>query len=159
MYGYGYGPENGGYGQSTQPSINWSTVLRMIRQIMSRESIDELTYDYLKCLSNNEKDEQLMDQMLEDERKHYDTLRRIYADITGQFPELEASTITIPDSYEDGLGSLLERKSRTVQLYVYLYLYSPVQYKGLIYPLLIDEQIHMQLINYLLIRKLFSQIF
>ncbi|MBM7095313.1 ferritin-like domain-containing protein [Bacillus sp. H-16] len=149
MYDSGYPPQSEAFGQQH----NYQMVLRLIRQIMGWESFDELMIDYLIGQTKDPGAEQILYDMRQDERNHYDTLAKIYTDISGQRSNVQTPSGSIPESYEAGLGEVLQRKGKMMKLYVHLYIHSPLQYQSILYPFLAEEQTHMQMINYLLIRK------
>ncbi|TMW70621.1 hypothetical protein [Alteribacter natronophilus] len=129
-------------------------VLRLLRQVIGRESQDEVLLDYVIGMSRDETAERLIYGMRTEERSQCDTLRQIYKQLSGTSVKLEEPDFSIPDSYQDAIGFLLERKSRTVQLYTYLYMYVPNQYQPVIFPFISDEHLHLHKLNYLLIRSM-----
>ncbi|WP_026690960.1 hypothetical protein [Alteribacter aurantiacus] len=131
----------------------YQTVLRLIRQLMGWESYGELMIDYLIGQTRDSDSEETLYVLRQDERNHYDTLAWMYTELSGQRANVQTPTEHVPEGYIDGLGIILKRKTKMMKLYVHLYIYSPQQYQGVLYPFLSEEQTHMHMINYLLIRK------
>ncbi|PYZ96883.1 hypothetical protein CR205_14495 [Alteribacter lacisalsi] len=141
-----------GYGG---PSSNqMEAVLRLLRQVIGRESQDEVLLDYVIGMSRDETSERLIYGMRTEERTQYDTLKQIYEQLSGRAVQIETPDFSIPDTFSDAMGYMLERKARTVQLYTYLYMYVPNQYQPVIYPFISEEHLHMHKLNYLLIRHI-----
>ncbi|MDG5786115.1 hypothetical protein QA612_01335 [Evansella sp. AB-P1] len=129
----------------------FQTSLDEILSIVKYESTDELLFDYLKVLVSLETHEEILDKMIKDERIHYETLKQIYYQLTQKLPEVDAPVFNIPESYVDGLTEILLRKSNVLQHYVVLLQYLPPMLAPIIYPMIIKEQTHMQLLNYLIV--------
>ncbi|MDQ0253962.1 hypothetical protein J2S74_001335 [Evansella vedderi] len=130
---------------------NLEVVLQIIKEIVKRESTDELLFDYLKVLAKNETHEELLDRMIQDERVQFYTLKHIYHQLTGSFPEVDAPTFNIPDSLEEGIREILLRKAKIVKLFVQLVYLLPPIYATYVYPFIVDEQTHMHLLNFILL--------
>lgn len=127
-------------------------VLRIILQIVRRESTDELLFDYLKVIAQDDETERILHSMLLDERTHFDTLKQVYFYITGRPAEVDAPIFERPESLRKGLSNMLLRKDRSAKLYTHLWLHLSPYYAYFVFPFIIDEQNHMSLINYLLIK-------
>ncbi|MFA9558620.1 ferritin-like domain-containing protein [Evansella sp. AB-rgal1] len=121
----------------------------LIKEIRQFESTDELIFDYLKVISKKEEHISLLQRMIESERIHYNILKDINYQLIGKVPDVDAPTFEVPDSFEEGLSEILLRKSNTIHLYVQLLNNLSPAFTSSIFPIIVEEQTHMQLLNYM----------
>lgn len=125
-------------------------IVESMKKIVRRESTDELTYDYLKVISKSKIAYQLLDRMIREKRKQYKILKDIYLQLFGRSIEVNAPTFQKPKSFPEGIRSLILKKSELIYEYVKLMQNLPAPYAPLIYPMIVEEQTHIALLNYLL---------
>ncbi|SDY08549.1 hypothetical protein SAMN05421736_101327 [Evansella caseinilytica] len=130
--------------------------LQIIRDFVSRESTDELLFDYLKVLAikedKNGEAAALLDRMIQEKRGQFRTLKSLYAQLTGRPPEVDAPFFKTPKSLEQGIADIFIRESENIRKFVRLWTQIPPVFAPYIYPMIIQEQTHLTILNYLLLK-------
>lgn len=126
--------------------------LSVIRQLARRESTEELLYDYLKVISGDPETERILHSVLLDERAQFSMLKNLYKHLTGVPLQVQAPTFIRPETLKEGLSGIMMRKAKKIKLYTQLINYLPGNYTLFLFSFINDEHVHMNLINFLLIK-------
>lgn len=100
------------------PQYALSRSLDLIKQAAGGEREDELFYDYLISVAPSQKDEEIIANIRDDEKKHAQMFRQIYCEITGMtIPSGEEEQFVKPKSYLDGIERALFGELAAVEKY------------------------------------------
>ncbi len=98
-----------------QPFFQRVTNPQQIRDMMTTESTDVITLDYLSALANTDQKRNLWRQLLQRRREHYDWLRGLYYYLTGMYPEVDQETFKRPESYQLGMQDQIQHYQNRLQ--------------------------------------------
>ncbi|QOY37938.1 ferritin-like domain-containing protein [Anaerobacillus isosaccharinicus] len=143
------------YRNFQQPSTHdISKVLKLVVEVVRFESITELTFDYLKVIAPTKEDERFLQIMLDDEREHFEVLKKIYFTLTGQYPSGDPPTFEVPASYLQGINDLFVQKLEIIAIYKRIRKSSPfAAIREKIAELIEDELRHLPMLNHILINS------
>ncbi|OIJ21313.1 hypothetical protein BKP45_00585 [Anaerobacillus alkalidiazotrophicus] len=131
-----------------------SILLTLIIEVVRHEAITELTFDYLKVIAQDQRDEKLLQSMLEDEREHFNELKKIYFSLTGKKAEGDPPQFEIPESYIAGIEGLYFQKLEILSIYKKMRNLSPYVYiRELVADFIHDELRHLTMLNHILINN------
>ncbi|OIJ13574.1 hypothetical protein BKP37_09815 [Anaerobacillus alkalilacustris] len=138
--------------RSTSQDI--SILFTLIIEVVRHEAITELTFDYLKVIASDKREEKLLQSMLEDEREHFNELKKIYFTLTGKQAEGDSPQFEIPESYIAGIEGLYFQKLEILSIYKRMRNLSPYLYiRELVADFIHDELRHLTMLNHILINN------
>ncbi|UTR08960.1 ferritin-like domain-containing protein [Evansella sp. LMS18] len=145
--------ESGKRNEYSNDRASGEYALSLIRRLARRESTEELLYDYLKVISDDSVTKRILHSVLMDERAQFRMLKELYKHLTGAPLEVQAPNFIRPESLKDGLSGIMMRKAKKIKLYTQLINNLPANYSPFLFSFINDEHMHMNLINFLLIRS------
>jgi rubrerythrin len=138
------------FGQSSTNDI--SKLLNLVIAVVRFEAITELTFDYLKVIAPTKEDSRFLQVMLDDEREHFEELKKIYFTLTGQQPAGDPPTFEIPESYVKGINDLYIQKVEIISIYKKMKKRSPfAALNEKVAGFIQDEVKHLSMLNHILI--------
>ncbi|MCT8136822.1 ferritin-like domain-containing protein [Anaerobacillus sp. CMMVII] len=131
-----------------------SNMLTLVIEVVRFEAITELTFDYLKVIAPSNEDSKFLQAMLDDEREHFDELKKIYFALTGQQPAGDPPTFEVPESYSKGINDLFLQKLEIIAIYKKIRKLSPfLAVREKVADFIHDELRHLPMLNHILINK------
>lgn len=126
--------------------------LRLIMQAVQGEREDELFYDYLISVAPTQEEEDIISDIRDDERKHNQMFREIYAYFTGlELPRADRQNFIEPNSYLDGIKKAFFGELSAMERYRDIRAGLPsMYYKDMVFEILTDELKHADKYNYIL---------
>lgn len=126
-------------------------VIRLIQEGIAGERNDELFYDYLISVAPTKQEQQVIEGIRNDERKHRKMFRSIYSQLTGREPAVtqESEQFQRPASYLEGLEMALLGELRAFEKYRTIYLNIVPQFRDMIFEIMTDEIKHAGYYNWL----------
>jgi rubrerythrin len=118
-------------------------LLPMIEEAVKDEQRDQLFYHYLAQIAPSQKDREIITRIRNDEHKHEQMFRQMYASLTGRSlnverPEPEKSTM----DYLHGLEKAVLGEAEAIEDYSKLYFAVPGGYRDTLFEILMDEIKH-----------------
>ncbi|MFN7251476.1 MAG: hypothetical protein ACK4M9_11875 [Anaerobacillus sp.] len=144
------------YYSSFQPvsSRDIAKMLNLVIEVVRFEAITELTFDYLNVIAPTKEDSRFLRIMLEDEREHFDELKKVYFTLTGQHPGGDPPTFEVPESFLKGIHDLFFQKLDIIAIYKKIKKLSPyVELQNKADTFIHDELKHLSILNYILINQ------
>ena len=142
---------NGNIGcKPNQPVAN-RYILEMIKSAMAYEASDANYYDRLAKMITCPEDSKLVHRIHHDENKHYNILKNIYYELTGEkigdveFEEKELS----PELWQNFSKSIITELESAEFYRKLLFAFLNVELRDWMTEMMTDEQAHAQIMNYL----------
>ncbi len=126
--------------------------LGLVKQAVQGEREDELFYDYLISVAPTEEEVKIISDIRDDERKHNQMFREIYAYYTGiELPRANNQDFKKPDSYLDGIRRAFFGELAAMERYRIIRAGMPSRYyRDMVFEILTDELKHADKYNYIL---------
>lgn len=133
-----------------QPVAN-RYILEMIKSALADEATDANYYDRLAKMITCPEDSKLVHKIHHDENKHYNILKNIYYELTGEkigdveFEEKELS----PELWQNFANSIITELEGAEFYRKLLFSFLNVELRDWMTEMMTDEQAHAQIMNYL----------
>ncbi|MDF2513091.1 MAG: rubrerythrin [Herbinix sp.] len=126
--------------------------LALVKSAVEGEREDELFYDYLISVAPSQEEVNIIQSIRDDERKHNEMFREIYAYFTGEEIQAEENPeFEKPRSYIEGIKKALFGELAAVERYRNIRAGLPVNYyRDMVFEILTDELKHADKYNYIL---------
>lgn len=130
---------------------NLPNALALIRQALSGETEDRMTYEWLIANAPSPEDQQIIAGIRDDEMRHFQLFRQLYTELTGQAPPtVQEEQFTPPGSYCQGLSNAIKGEQGAVARYrQILYAMQSRVHINVVTDIMTDEIRHGILYNYL----------
>lgn len=125
--------------------------LMLIRKALSNEKADKLFYEYLLQEAPNPKEKKIIENIRDDEIKHFEMFRTIYIEITGKEPvPIGNQEFEKPENYLRGLEEALFGELNTVEMYREIYNgLTSKRHRDMLFEIITDELKHANKWNFL----------
>lgn len=134
------------------PKLALPNALRLIKNAIGDERADQLFYEYLISEAPNQEEKNLIASIRDNEMKHNKMFKRLYFDLTGQYPQAEQEEkFEKPASYLEGLIRALKGEVGAVIKYrqiLFALTFRP--HINMLTEIITDEQRHASLYNYMI---------
>ncbi len=135
-------------------SAELKKALEVIKNSVTNENDDELFYDSLIADAPDDYQKEIIESIRDDERKHEQMLRKLYFEISGETLPANSQKVSTPSetmSYTDGLRKALLNEFSGINKYKNLLKYmTNINWHNTILEIIIDEQKHASMYNYLI---------
>ncbi len=126
--------------------------LKLVKQAVQGEREDELFYDYLISVAPTREEEKIISDIRDDEKKHNQMFREIYAYYTGnELPRAGRENFKEPESYLEGVRKAFFGELSAMERYRIIRAGLPSRYyRDMVFEILTDELKHADKYNYIL---------
>ncbi len=138
------------YSEATYKTLE--EALQLVKQAVQGEREDELFYDYLISVAPTREEEQIITDIRDDERKHNQMFREIYAYYSrNELPRPVSQEFTEPESYLEGIKKAFFGELSAMERYRIIRAGLPSRYyRDMVFEILTDELKHADKYNYIL---------
>ena len=128
-------------------------VLRLIRQLLNRESTTIITLDYLMVIAKREEEKQSLREVIHIRRENDERLKLIYYQYVQELPEVDQMTFEKPETFKLGIQSELSFLTTRLRMLNELLRQVNENYKNLVEEVVSSENGIKAILQELLERK------